>query len=296
MRITNELGLPRPFVSAVEREYACRPKRYSVTNMLNGVRQTILQRRHDDEIESDVSEMVWAIFGTAVHSILEQAEETDSQIKENKVVVEMPGGYELSGIFDLYDDATGTVTDYKTASVWKVKFGEFDDWRRQTLIYCWMLRRIGFDARRGQIVALLKDHSKTKAKVGEHPPLPVFQIGWDFQEADFREAEQFLLAKFAQIADAEKLPDDELPMCTEEERWSRGECFAVMKKGVKKARKLFKTDEWGAEAGQRAESYAAVMGNGHYVEHRPGIDGKCADYCSAAPFCNHYKNTVGKEG
>lgn len=289
MKITNKMNLPQPFVSAVEREYSYTPKRYSVTSVLKGVREAILQRRHDDEIESDVSEMVWAIFGTAVHSILEGAQETESQIKENKIDVEMPNGYVLSGIFDLYDDATGTVTDYKTASIWKVKFGEFDDWRQQTLIYCWMLRQIGFDAKRGQIVAMLKDHSKNKARTGEHPPLPVFQIGWDFTERDFDEAEQYLLGKFAQIEEAEKLPDDELPMCTEAERWTRGESFAVVKRGLKRAKKVFKTEDYGQEAEQRAREYASVIGEGFTVEHRPGIDGKCLDYCSAAPFCSHYK-------
>ena len=289
MKITNKMNLPQPFVSAVEREYTYTPKRYSATSVLKGVREAILQRRHDDEIESDVSEMVWAIFGTAVHSILEGAQETESQIKENKIEVEMPNGYELSGIFDLYDDATGTVTDYKTASIWKVKFGEFDDWRQQTLIYCWMLRQIGFDAKRGQIVAMLKDHSKTKAKIGEHPPLPVFQIGWDFTARDFEEAEQYLLGKFAQIEEAEKLPDDELPICTEAERWTRGESFAVIKRGQKRAKKVFKTEDFGQEAEQRAREYASVIGEDFIVEHRPGIDSKCLDYCSAAPFCSHYK-------
>jgi len=289
MKITNKMNLPQPFVSAVEREYTYTPKRYSATSVLKGVREAILQRRHDDEIESDVSEMVWAIFGTAVHSILEGAQETESQIKENKIEVEMPNGYELSGIFDLYDDATGTVTDYKTASVWKVKFGEFDDWRQQTLIYCWMLRQIGFDAKRGQIVAMLKDHSKTKAKIGEHPPLPVFQIGWNFTARDFDEIEQYILGKFAQIEEAEKLPDDELPICTQEERWTRGEEFAVKKAGNKRANKLFKVDQYGPEAEQRAREYAVAIGDGFVVEHRPGRDGKCLDYCSAAPFCSHYK-------
>lgn len=286
MKITNRLGLPQPFVSAVEREYEYTPKRYSVTAILKGAREAILQRRHDSEIESDVSEMVWAIFGTAVHSILEGAQETPEQIKENKLVAKMPNGYELSGIFDLYDDATGTVTDYKTASVWKVSLGEFEDWRMQTLIYCWMLREIGFDARRGQIVALLKDHSKAKAKTGEHPPLPVFEIGWDFTDKDFVEATQYIYGRFAQIAEAEQLPDRELPMCSEAERWSRGEAWAAKKKGGKRAMKLFKTEDYGEEAEHRAREYAAV--NGYIVEHRPGIDAKCLDYCSAAPFCDHW--------
>ena len=298
MKITNKLGLPQPFVSAVEREYQYADKRYSATSLLKGVREAILQRRHDDEIESDVADMAWAIFGTAVHGILENAEETATQIKENKLEVEMPNGYTLSGIFDLYDDETGTVTDYKTASVWKLKFGcwdnwepkpgEFEDWRKQTLIYCWMLRQIGFDAKRGQIVALLKDHSKTKAAIGEHPPLPIYQIAWDFAEKDFAEIEDYLTGKFAQIEVAEKLPDDELPICTEEERWTRGEAYAVMKKGTKRAKKLFKAEEY-KDAAMAAQTFAEGMGSGFYVEHRPGRDGKCLDYCSAAPFCSHYK-------
>ena len=110
--------------------------------------------RDSDEIEQDVSDMIWLIFGTAVHSILEKSQEELEELKENKFVVDMLNGYKLSGIFDLYNDATGTVTDYKTASVQKVLKNDWDEYRKQTLIYCWMLRQIGFDANRGEIVAM----------------------------------------------------------------------------------------------------------------------------------------------
>lgn len=115
MIITNKLNLPEPIVAAVMREHTYKPKQYSVTVLLKGPGQVILERRHDNEIEQDVSEMIWAIFGTAVHNVLEQAQETKNQLKENKLVIELANGYKLSGIFDLYDDKTGTVTDYKTA-------------------------------------------------------------------------------------------------------------------------------------------------------------------------------------
>lgn len=286
MIITNEMNLPQPFVSAAARDYRYKPKRYSVTAVMKGPREAILQRRHDDEIVEDVSNSIWAIFGTAVHSVLEQAEETESQLKENKLVVEMPNGYELSGIFDLYDDSTGTVTDYKTASCWKVKFGEFDDWRRQVLCYCWMLRELGFDAKRGEIVALLKDHSKTKAKMGEHPPTPVYRIGWDFTDGDFAEVGKWLRERFEEIERCEELPDDELPVCSEEERWHRPGKYAVMKKGRKSAVRLYDTEQ---EAQNRLEALPA----GHYIEYRPGSDPKCEDYCSAAPFCSYYAESHG---
>lgn len=295
MNLTNQLGLPQPFVSAAESDYAYTPKRYSVTSLLKGVRQCILERRHAGEITEDVSDKVWAIFGTAVHSILESAQETDTQIKENKLVVDMLNGYQLSGIFDLYDDATGTVTDYKTASVWKVNFGEkdpsqFDDWRKQTLIYCWMLRQIGFDAKRGEIVALLKDHSKTKAKVGEHPAHPVFIVGWDFSDEEIAECGMWLDARFKEIEEAERLPDDQLPLCTKDERWGKDDKWAVKKKGNKRAAKLHDSE---TEAIADAQARSEKDGKPYEVEYRPGADTRCMDYCSACEFCNHYKTLIG---
>lgn len=292
MIITNKMNLPQPFVDAATSDHRYTDRRYSVTAILNGVRQSVLERRHADEIEQDVADRVWMIFGTAVHSILERSQETEDQLKENKLVIDLPNGYQLSGIFDLYDDATGTVTDYKTCAVWKILKGEFEDWRKQTLIYCWMLRQIGFDAKRGEIVALIKDHSKSKAKVGKHPPLPVFRIGWDYTDEAAAEIEAFIMERFREIERCEKLPDAELPLCTEEERWTRDEKYAVMKEGVQRAKKLF---DDGREAAAFADHLNATEKGTFYVEHRPGVDAKCEDYCSACEFCTHWQTTYGKE-
>lgn len=283
MVITNELGLPQPFVDAVTSEYRYKPKRYSVTSVLNGTREVILQRRHADEITSDVSDMVWMIFGTAVHSVLEQSHETNTQLKENWVSMDMPNGYTLSGIFDLYDDATGTVTDWKTASVWKVIMNEWDDYRRQTLMYVCILRSMGFDARRGEIVALLKDHSKSKAEHDRsYPQHPVYSIGWDFTDDDVADMMAWLDRRFEEIEEAEKLPDDELPLCTDEERWHRPDKWALMKRGRKSAVRLYDCEKAALEA---CES----NGKGFFVEHRRGEDVKCEKYCSVCAFCDYYR-------
>lgn len=286
MKLTNELNLPQPFVDAATSDYQYTDKRYSVTSVLKGTREAILQRRHSEEIETDVSEMVWAIFGSAVHKILEQSEETADQLKENWLSVEVQNGYELSGIFDLYDDATGTVTDYKTATVWKFIYKEFDDWRTQCLAYVWLLRKIGFNARRGEIVGMLKDHSKTKAKTDQtYPQHPVQRIGWNFTDKDLEEFERWLKAKFAEIEAAEKLSDDDLPLCSDVERWHKPDKYAVMKEGRKTAVKLYDSEE---EANARVEA----EGKGYYVEHRKGEDSKCLNYCSACEFCSHYKELM----
>lgn len=277
--ITNNYKLPQPFVDAATSEHTYKPKRYSATSLLKGTRQAILERRHNDEIVQDVSEMVWLIFGTAVHKILEESKETDSQLKENYLVIKMPNGYELSGIFDLYDDEEKTVTDYKTASVWKVIYRDFSSWRKQILIYAYMLRRIGFEAENGEVVALLKDHSKTKAKTqADYPQLPIFRKKWRFTDKDFAEVEAWLTEKFVEIEACEQLPDDELPKCSDDERMHAADKWAVMKEGRKTAVKLFDSEE---EATKRAEE----LGAKHYVEHRPGRDANCEDYCSAREFC-----------
>lgn len=284
MIITNNLKLPAPFVNMAQRDYIYEPNEYRVTSLLKGVRETILERRHDAEIERDVSDMVWMLFGTAVHGVLEKHEEGDNELKEQRIKIPF-GDYVLSGQFDLYNDTTKTVTDYKTASVWKIIFGDFEDWRRQLLIYCYMLRKIGFDAQGGEIVAFLKDHSKRDAKIKpDYPQFPVKKVSFAFSDDDFIECEQWLSDRFALIARAEKLPDDELPLCTPEERFNSGDKYAVMKKGRKTALRVMDSLE-------EAERWKSEHG-GDEIQKRPGEDKKCLDYCSACQFCSHYKEVV----
>lgn len=284
MIITNKLNLPSPFVSLAQRDYVYEPNEYRVTSLLKGIRETILERRHHKEIERDVSDMVWLLFGTAVHGILEKHQELGHELKEERIKVPI-GDYILSGQFDLYNDETKIVTDYKTASVWKIIFGDFEDWRRQILIYCLMLRKIGFDAQGGQIVAFLKDHSKRDAKIKpDYPQFPVQVVKFNFTDDDFKECEEWLQARFEEIAAAEKLPDDELPICTPDERFNSGDKFAVMKKGRKTALRVLDSME-------EAEQWKAENG-GDEIVIRPGEDKKCLDYCAACEFCSYYKEKV----
>lgn len=285
MRLTNRLGLPQPIVDAATRDHEYTPKRYSVTQMLKGPREAILARRHSDEIEGDVADMAWTIFGSSMHLLLEQSQESATQLKENYITADMPNGYTLSGIFDLYDDATGTVTDYKSATVWKVLYGEWDDYREQLLSYVWMLRKIGFDARRGEIVAILKDHSKAKARTErDYPDHPFYVIGWDFSDEELAEFGERIAAKFREIERCERLADDDLPLCTPEQRWAKPDQWAVMKQGNKKSSKNFDNEP---DAVRYAAKLQEDSGRKCHVEHRPGKDQKCLEYCDCRPFCNY---------
>lgn len=287
MILTNNLNLPQPFVDAATSDHEYKPYRYSVTEVLGGTCEAVLKRRHQGEQEEDVADRVWAIFGTAVHKVLQEAEATDTQLQENWLSVPIDGTpYELSGIFDLYDDSTGTVTDYKTTSVWTVTFGDFDKWRSQTLLYCWMLRKHGFDARRGEIVALLRDHSQRKAMTEkDYPKHPVFRIGWDFTDEDFKTAEDMLSRWFESLFLQDRCRDDELAPCSPEQRWHKSDKWAVMRRGQKKAVKLFDCKDNALSFMDWLANQPSNKGKALYIEHREGEDTRCQSYCSVAQFC-----------
>lgn len=290
MRITNRLNLPEPFVAAATSDHEYAEGRYSVTDLLGGTCEAILKRRHADEIADDVADRVWAIFGSAVHRILQDAQEAPDQLKENWIAHQLDGGlrgYWLSGIFDLYDDATGTVTDYKTASVWKVQMGDFEDWRKQALMYCWLLQQIGFDAWTGQIVALLKDHSIRKARTDkDYPQHPVFIISWRFTNADIEGIEDYIYDWFFEAMHEETVPDDYLEPCDDAQRWHKPDTFAVVKDGNKRAARVLEDLD---AASALCDQLAEKTGKPHHVEHRIGEDTKCDSYCSVAEFCPYVR-------
>lgn len=284
MIVTNVRNLPMPFVDAAHSDYEYKPNEYRVTTLLKGVREILLTERHRDEITADASEMVWAIFGTAVHSILERGREGVNQIKENRLR-ETFGEYTISGQFDLYDADTATITDYKTCSVWRVVDGNYSEWERQMLIYGLMLRKAGFDVKRGQIVALMKDHSKSKAKrERDYPKYPVQIISFEWDFTDFEKIENYIRNKLAEIERYKNVPDDELPLCSLEERWAKPEKYAVMKKGRTKSLRNLPT--YGEACAWQAEH------GGDYIETRKARSPKCEEYCSCCEFCSFYNNEV----
>lgn len=127
MKVTNVMGLPKPFVEAATSDHRYTPRRYSVTEVLGGTCEAVLKRRHAGEVTEDVSDRLWAILGTAVHKVLESAQSGPEQHQERWLCVGIDNDgerYELSGIPDLYDEATGTVTDWKVTSVWQVRTHE----------------------------------------------------------------------------------------------------------------------------------------------------------------------------
>lgn len=280
MKVTNKLNLPAAFVNAVSTARHNAAGCFSATTLNKGAKEIILSDRHFDEITVDAADSVWAVWGTAVHALLES--QPDNNFHEEYFKVPVSNSF-VTGQVDSYDMENGVINDWKTASVWKVQFNDFSDWRRQGLTYAWLLQQSGLDVKKCRFVALLKDHSKTKAKTdSSYPQSPVFIYEFDVTPEDMAETAARILTKVQEIESAYKLDDDAIEPCSAEERWADGEKWAVMKNGRKTAVKVFDNQ-------LDADAMAGEMGNAYYVEHRPAISRKCGDYCKCKDFCNFYK-------
>lgn len=283
MKVTNRLGLPAAFVNAVSVRRHNEPGCYSATTLNKGAKEIILTDRHFDELEVDAADSVWAVWGTAVHALMESKK--DDNFHEEKFEVPLSKS-KITGQVDSYDMENATIFDWKTASVWKVIKADFADWKAQGMTYAWLMSQKGLPVKKCRFVALLKDHSKTKAQTDStYPQSPVFVYEFDVTEDGLKETGERLLKKVAEVEAASLLEDKDIPICSESERWAEPEKFAVMKEGRKSAVKLFDNEG-------DASAMAAELGAKHYVERRPGVSRKCEGYCPCREFCEFYKNNI----
>lgn len=276
MIITNKTNLPKAFVSAIRNERHNKENEYSATTILKGACEVELTRRHFDEIEIDVSDSVWQIFGTAVHQIFEN--QKDETFKEEKFEVPVSNSV-VTGRVDSYDLENEILVDWKTASTWKVIYQDFEDWKKQGLIYAWLMKQNGLNVKKCRFIALLKDHSKSKARIdSNYPQLPTYTYEFDVTENDLNEIEKFIFNKVAEFECARESKDEDLPPCSKEERWATDDTWAVMKEGRKSAVRVFNNKE-------DAEKMLDELDDKHWLQERKGESKKCSDYCACRNFC-----------
>ena len=77
MNVTNRLRLPEAFVKAVSTTRHNEAGCFSATTLNKGAKEIILTDRHFDEITVDAAESVWAVWGKAVHAMLENKTENN---------------------------------------------------------------------------------------------------------------------------------------------------------------------------------------------------------------------------
>lgn len=284
MILTNRLHLPEQIENAVRRDDYNNGGTYSATTLLKDPKEIILTKRHENEIVRDVSEQIYALLGTSVHYILEKNQEGDNQFKEERLYCHF-GDDIVSGKFDLYDMKEERVYDFKTTSVYTYIMNDTAKYRFQLLVYGLLLRKNGFPCKHGRIIQIFRDWSRTKAKFDKsYPQMPVNTIEYRFTDKDFEEIEEEIKKRLANINQYKDVPDDEIPVCSKENRWATDDKFAIMKRGRKSALRVLNS---------RDEAELWMQYNkGDYIEERPAESKKCMDYCSCCEFCNFWRDNV----
>lgn len=273
MKFSNKLNLPESFIKYVasQENHELKPHRYSATELLNPTRMILLTRRHYNELEKDISDYIPALFGTAVHSVLEQFADLD----KTEVQVETEFGDDvITGRIDYLDLKNNLIVDYKTTTCGKISREDFEDWRTQGLIYAYLVyKHFGVVIRHLKFIALLKDWSVLRPT----PASPVYIYEYTVQDSDYDYIGRFIKGKLEEIN--YYLTLGSLPECTDEEKWNTGSKYAYYKRGYdKRAKAVFDTRE-------EAEDYKAQMDEGLIVE-RPGECRRCKYYCDVCKFCN----------
>lgn len=272
--MTNKHNLPEPLLRAVQ-AHEHKGGFLSASQTTKSVRQYWLEKRHASEIEEDVSEMIWALLGTACHYILHKAD-TAETLTEQYLSADI-AGEKVTGTADLYH--AGVITDYKVTSVWSVIYkSSFADWEAQLNMYAFLYRKAGFPVNKLEIVTILRDWQKSKSHEDTYPPIQVQSIDIPLWTAEQQEA--YLTECIARLQEHRQTVDVDLPECTPAELWQEADKYAVMKKGRKSALRLLDSE---------AEAQAWMANNGgDTIVKRTGKPKRC-EYCRARDFCNQYK-------
>ena len=292
MKFTNKFNLPQTFVNVIHRPTYSKGKAHiSATEIINSPRIVQLKKKYWDEIEQDASEMVWSLFGSAVHNILEHGK-GDNHVVEERLHLEFEG-WRISGAIDLQEvepNGTITISDYKVTGAWAV-MNEKDDWHRQLNIYAWMVEKVKkVPVGKLQIIAIIRDWSARDAQTKEnYPNSPVATI--DIPLWSFEEREKFMTKRIYEHGTAlfEMETDGDLPDCTAEEMWEKKTSYALKKDGNVRAKSVHETQEAAEEALVKALG-TAKKNEGFSIEIRQGERTRCKSYCQVASFCNQYQN------
>jgi len=284
MKLTNKFGLPETIVNVLKRPTYSKGKAHiSATELINSPKIVQLKRMYWDELEEDASSMVWSLFGSAVHNILEHGK-ADNHIVEERVHV-THDGWNISGAVDLqevYEDGI-VINDYKTTTAWAVQ-NDKPEWEEQLNIYAWLLQKAKNKPVKGlRIVAIVRDWSSREASTKEsYPQAPIVildQTLWPFERAELFIDEKLKLHGEAYF---ESETDGDLPDCTPEEMWEKPTTWAVIKIGGKRAKSVHSTQK-------DADADLSTVGKGYEIQVRPGERTRCKSYCQVNKWCTQYQ-------
>ncbi|MCG7851202.1 MAG: hypothetical protein MIO92_01630 [Methanosarcinaceae archaeon] len=244
----------------------------SVTDLCKPPRAFILGKENDLRIVKYASEFILMLEGSAVDYIISEGAGTEDIVHERHT--EEINGWRVSGEPDCFEIPTGKLWDWKKVNIWEYVYGIKPDKVWQLNMYAYLFRK-KYDIRSLHLGMIYSNWEKKKAENSldsDYPPKKI--LTFEVEKWEEETTYNFISDKLYPIQNY--LATQELPECTDEERWYRGESWACMKPGRKSAVRVF-PDE------QQALNYCRE--NNLSLVHRPGTYNRCELYCDAYPFC-----------
>jgi hypothetical protein len=296
MKLTNRNNLPETIINVIKRpEYNKGKSNMSVTELLNSPRIVQLKRKHWDDLTEDASDMVWSIFGTAIHGVLEHGKD-DHHIVEQRIHIELDGMH-ISGAIDLQEITEDGIilSDYKTTSAWAV-MNEKQDWHNQLNSYAYLVEVAKkIPVCKLQIVAIVRDWSRRDAATRDgYPAAPIVVI--DIPLWSFADREAYVRSRISLHGDAffEMETDGDMPECTPEETWEKPTTYALKKDGNVRAKSVHETRE-AADTALAAATEKAKKGEKFLIEVREGGRTRCESFCQVAPYCQQHQEYLSNK-
>lgn len=294
MRVTNIHGVPETIERAMikqQAQYDAGEVDSSVTSLIQPARISLLRKINLKEIVRDITEEFWALLGSGVHHLLELGA-TPNMIVEERLFMDIDG-WRISGAIDVQEVHMNEVDiiDYKVTSTYSITMDEEPkmDWVAQLNLQALLIEaNKPMRVRKMHICAILRDWSASEIGRRQNYPIsPIVMVPIPIWTKD----EQLEYAR-SRIASHRRARFDhamgnEIEYCTNEDRWMRNEKWAVIKKGGKRAFKVFDNP---AEAAELVES----TGNLYDIQYRAGKSTRC-QYCGVSSFCSQYQNVISKE-
>jgi len=297
MKLTNKFKLPQTLMNLhdIQREaYTKGEARMSITQLIAPPRIAILRKLHYHEMVDDISDRLWAVLGTVIHTIMEQGAD-EEHIPEERLFAEILG-WTVSGGIDVQRQGNRCkIIDYKFTKAIKYSLGDYEDWENQLNCYAYLVNvSKGWEVEDLEVAMFVRDWTKSLADTRkDYPPascVPVQINLWS------KEKQQAYLEKRVKIhKDAARAHawDQPLPPCTDKERWKRPDEIVVKKPKNKRASRVFK----GNDAENEAEEWRTKQKNADdlVIEKREDQPTRCIDnYCGVRDWCDQFQKEKDK--
>lgn len=286
MKISNNYNLPQSFLDFARNDkYSKGDADISVTTLIDSPRIRKMREHYADERSVDVVDMIWPLFGTAVHHILESGDTDKNVISEERLYADVDG-WKLSGAIDrqTIEGNNIEIMDYKVTSVWSVIYGK-KEWENQLNCYAYLVQRNkDKHVNKLTICAILRDWNRREAeRKSDYPQSPVVLVDVELWSNTKRIEYVHEQISAHQNADMYYDLNNEFVRCTDEETWKREDTWAVKKKGQKRAMRVF-NDEQTAIEFEKTQTIPVE------IEIREGSLTRCdGNFCGVAEFCSQYR-------